>query len=139
MSALPPTARLADQHVERVVLCGLLKAADLVFPELDAAGLAEGDFYWHCHRLAFAGCVDLAGSGSGEVGPHSLYLLLRQRGQLAEFGATPARWLLKVWAVDPTGMDSIRAARKVKDLARRRATIRNAQEQIREALLCPTT
>lgn len=134
MSSTPPTARLADADAERLLLSALMKAPEMAFPEVLAAGVTAEDFTQHAHRLCFAALADLAGTGSGVVGPHSLFLVLKARRQLAEFGPHPARWVGDLWFDDPTGCWSSWAIHRLLAMSRRRLTVRKAREEIKEAM-----
>jgi replicative DNA helicase len=126
----PPPAACA---AERLVLCGALKAPELVLPRLWDVGLCRAHFGWHCHGLVWDAVVALATTGRGEVGPHAVLLYLKARGQLADLGPRPACWLLELWGEDPTGAWAVPAAHEVVRAAARRAAIHRAREILRDA------
>ena len=125
--------RLRDPHAERVVLCGLLKEHELVLPRLLDLGLTADDFAVHVHGLVYGACLDLAATGDGVVGPHSLYLVLTARRQWAELGPDPFEWVAGVWDCDPTGAWAVPSARRVVWLSTLRRAVYAARELERDA------
>lgn len=127
------TRRLWSPRAERLVLCGLLRAPDLVAPRV-AAVLRPDDLYHWAHRVAYRRLLELY--EAADPGPLDLYWRLRLTGELADFGGAArfAAWAAGVLAEDPTGYWAVQAAERVRWLARRRAVVRAAELAIRDAV-----
>lgn len=128
------TADLRDEYAERVVLCGCLKEPELVLPRLWDMGLDADDFGFYAHRLVWEAVEELATTGRGEVGPHSLWRLLKASGSLADLGPHPSHWIAGLWDADPTGAWAVPEAHRVLELSLRRRAVHRANELIRDAL-----
>ena len=126
-----------DPAAERFVLCGLLRAFDLVGGEVRRVGLRGDHLYLDLHRRVWGAVAELA-HDEQPVTPLTVW-----RQLAAEWGEWPkvgrlnhawscARWLIDLMDDDPTGCWAMGAAVRVRELAERRRRMHELRRQLRE-------
>ena len=144
---LPPHCTRAEH-----VILAAMKDCDGTIPPMIAGGLVTTDFFHHAHQLCFTTLLDRFNRFQ-RCEAFDLYQTLDRRGELAELGPSPARWILDVQLTPPSfaGMEKwwaegyeypeasificapLAAARLIQWLARRRAVIHAANAILRDA------
>jgi replicative DNA helicase len=128
-TAAPPHSR----HSERVLLAGLFREPDLVTRACIRHGVAEGDLFFHPHRVVWRAVWDLVRAGVVPTlaGVYQLLLCTNDARELCP--VNPALWLATLFDEDPTGAWCDWACVVVLRESRRRELIRAAQEAMRDA------